>query len=153
MISVSDRQLRIVAAAADACLPRPATQPSARPGWIHEIKHDGFRILTHRRGDRVRLLTRNGYDFADRFRLAVAVGDGIVEFALVPLPRLDLPAQHRGSAARGGLPEGNVRVPASLGWDENPWHTYHGRPNGLRQRQATSALRPGQAFGRCRSPQ
>jgi hypothetical protein len=24
---------------------RPAKKPPARPGWIHEIKHDGFRIL------------------------------------------------------------------------------------------------------------
>ena len=48
----------------DPCLPRPAKQPPAGPGWIYEIKHDGFRILAHRNGDRVRLVTRNGYDFA-----------------------------------------------------------------------------------------
>ena len=45
--------------------------PPAGPGWIHEIKHDGFRIIAYRSGDRVRLLTRNGYDFADRFPLIV----------------------------------------------------------------------------------
>ena len=28
----------------DPCLPRPAQEPPAGPGWIHEIKHDGFRI-------------------------------------------------------------------------------------------------------------
>ena len=55
----------------DPCLPRPAKQPPAGPGWIHEIKHDGFRILAHRDGDRVRLITRNGFDFADRFSLIV----------------------------------------------------------------------------------
>jgi ATP-dependent DNA ligase len=54
------------------CLPRPAKEPPAGPGWIHEIKHDGFRILARKNGDRVRLITRNGYDFADRFPLAVA---------------------------------------------------------------------------------
>ena len=54
----------------EPCLPRPAQQPPAGPGWIHEIKHDGFRILAHRRGHRVRLMTRNGYDFADRFPIA-----------------------------------------------------------------------------------
>jgi bifunctional non-homologous end joining protein LigD len=53
----------------DPCLPRPALVPPAGPGWIHEIKHDGFRILAHRRGRRVRLLTRNGNDFTDRFPL------------------------------------------------------------------------------------
>src|SRR5271154_3820260 len=53
----------------EPCLPRPAKEPPAGPGWIHEIKHDGFRIVAHRDGDRVRLVTRNGYDFADRFPL------------------------------------------------------------------------------------
>jgi ATP-dependent DNA ligase len=54
----------------EPCLPRPAKEPPAGPGWIHEIKHDGFRILAHRRGHRVRLVTRNGYELADRFPLA-----------------------------------------------------------------------------------
>jgi ATP dependent DNA ligase domain len=54
----------------EPCLPRSANEPPAGPGWIHEIKHDGFRILAHRRGHGVRLLTRNGKDFADRFPLA-----------------------------------------------------------------------------------
>jgi hypothetical protein len=51
-----------------ACRVRP-DQPPAGPGWIHEIKHDGFRILAHRRGRSVRLVTRKGHDFADRFPL------------------------------------------------------------------------------------
>src|SRR6201998_2980201 len=51
----------------DPCLPRPALVPPAGPGWIHEIKHDGFRILAHRRVPRVRLLTRHGNDFTARF--------------------------------------------------------------------------------------
>src|ERR1700757_3377730 len=38
----------------DPCLPRSADEPPAGPGWIHEIKHDGFRILAHRRGRSVR---------------------------------------------------------------------------------------------------
>jgi ATP dependent DNA ligase domain/Transposase DDE domain len=53
----------------EPCLPRPAKEPPAGPNWIHEIKHDGFRIVAHRDGDRVRLVTRNGFDFADRFPL------------------------------------------------------------------------------------
>ncbi len=54
------------------CLPRPATQPPAGPGWIHEIKHDGFRILAERDASGVTLHTRRGFDFADRFPLAAA---------------------------------------------------------------------------------
>jgi ATP-dependent DNA ligase len=49
------------------CLPRPAAEPPVGPGWLHEIKHDGFRILARRDARGVRLFTRNGYDFADRF--------------------------------------------------------------------------------------
>ncbi len=49
------------------CLPQPAQEPPAGPGWLHEIKHDGFRIMARRDGRGVRLYTRNGYDFADRF--------------------------------------------------------------------------------------
>jgi len=29
-------------------------------GWLHELKHDGFRIIVHRDGDDVRLWSRNG---------------------------------------------------------------------------------------------
>jgi hypothetical protein len=34
----------------EPCLPRSAKEPPAGRGWIHEIKHDGFRILAHRQG-------------------------------------------------------------------------------------------------------
>jgi ATP-dependent DNA ligase len=50
----------------EPCLPRPAKEPPAGPGWIHEIKHNGFCILARRDKDRVRLATRNGSDFTAR---------------------------------------------------------------------------------------
>jgi ATP-dependent DNA ligase len=34
---------------------------------VHEIKHDGYRLIVCRDGERVRLLTRRGYDWTDRF--------------------------------------------------------------------------------------
>jgi bifunctional non-homologous end joining protein LigD len=62
----------------EPCLPSPARHPPAGGGWIHEIKHDGFRILAQRdAGGRVRLFTRNGFDFADRFPLIVAAVAGL----------------------------------------------------------------------------
>ena len=48
----------------EPCLPRLAKQPPVGPGWIHEIKHDGFRIIAQREAASVRLLTRKGYDFS-----------------------------------------------------------------------------------------
>lgn len=56
----------------EPCLPRLAQRPPAGTDWIHEIKHDGFRILAHRDAAGVRLITRNGYDFSERFPLIVA---------------------------------------------------------------------------------
>src|SRR5947209_526190 len=58
------------------CLPYPSKEPPPGPGWIHEIKHDGFRIMARRDGNRVRLYTRNGYDFADCFPQIVDDGEG-----------------------------------------------------------------------------
>jgi ATP-dependent DNA ligase len=44
-----------------------ATKVPAGPEWLHEIKHDGFRIRVERDGDRVRLITRGGYDWTKRY--------------------------------------------------------------------------------------
>jgi ATP-dependent DNA ligase len=57
-----------------ACLPRSAKTPPAGPGWLHEIKHDGFRIIAKRDAGGVRLITWAGNDFASRFPfIAMAV--------------------------------------------------------------------------------
>ena len=53
----------------EPCLPSPAKAPPSGPGWIHEIKHDGFRIMARRDGAGVRLITRHGNDFTARFPL------------------------------------------------------------------------------------
>ena len=58
----------------EPCLPSPAKAPPSGPGWIHEIKHDGFRILARRDSAGVRLITRAGKDFSSRFPfIAMAV--------------------------------------------------------------------------------
>jgi bifunctional non-homologous end joining protein LigD len=51
------------------CLPSRGTKVPAGPDWIHEIKHDGYRLTVHRDGKRVRLFTRNGHDWTDRYPL------------------------------------------------------------------------------------
>jgi bifunctional non-homologous end joining protein LigD len=43
------------------------TKVPAGPEWPHEVKYDGFRLIVVHDGKRVRLLTRNGYDWADRY--------------------------------------------------------------------------------------
>src|SRR5579859_1200674 len=44
-------------------------EPPAGPDWVHEIKHDGYRMLVRRDGERVRLWTRNAVDLTDRLPL------------------------------------------------------------------------------------
>jgi ATP-dependent DNA ligase len=48
-------------------IPTRATEVPSSPDWIHEVKHDGFRLIVVRDGDRVRLLTRNGHDWSGRY--------------------------------------------------------------------------------------
>ena len=44
-------------------------RPPASADWVHEIKHDGYRLLVRREGERVRLWTRNAVDLTDRLPL------------------------------------------------------------------------------------
>ena len=49
------------------CLPTMSASVPADPDWLHEIKYDGYRLRIERNGDRVRLITRGGYDWTKRF--------------------------------------------------------------------------------------
>jgi bifunctional non-homologous end joining protein LigD len=51
----------------EPCIPTQADRPPSGPGWIHEIKHDGYRLVARRDGAGVRLITRNGHDFSERY--------------------------------------------------------------------------------------
>jgi bifunctional non-homologous end joining protein LigD len=51
----------------EPCQPSRVARPPSGPLWVHEIKHDGYRLLVRRDGARVRCFTRNGHDWADRF--------------------------------------------------------------------------------------
>jgi bifunctional non-homologous end joining protein LigD len=53
------------------CIPTRGTKVPAGPDWIHEIKHDGYRLIVQRGGSRVRLFTRNGNDWTSRYPLIV----------------------------------------------------------------------------------
>jgi bifunctional non-homologous end joining protein LigD len=51
--------------------PDPRRRGPSRSHWIHEIKHDGYRLIVQRQDKRVRLFTRNGHDWTDRYPLIV----------------------------------------------------------------------------------
>jgi ATP-dependent DNA ligase len=59
------RRLIAVRCAADA----RAERPPSGPGWFHEIKHDGFRMMVRRDSAGFRPLTRNEHDWSGRFPL------------------------------------------------------------------------------------
>jgi bifunctional non-homologous end joining protein LigD len=51
------------------CLPTKVHTLPSGGLWIHEINHDGFRMLVRRDAAGVRLFTRNGHDWTGRFPL------------------------------------------------------------------------------------
>jgi bifunctional non-homologous end joining protein LigD len=67
----------------EPCIPTVAHKPPAGPQWIHEIKHDGFRPIVCRRDGRVRLFTRRGYDWSERYPLIVAAADALTQDATI----------------------------------------------------------------------
>ena len=61
----------------EPCLPMRAERPPSGPGWVHEIKHDGFRMVVRRDPAGVRLLTRRGNDWTERFPLIAAAAGAL----------------------------------------------------------------------------
>ena len=55
----------------EPCIPTRGTTVPTGEDWLHEIKHDGYRLIVQRDGQRVRLFTRNGHDWTDRYPLIV----------------------------------------------------------------------------------
>jgi ATP-dependent DNA ligase len=48
-------------------LASPIDQPPEGKHWIHEIKHDGYRSQVVIEPDQVRVFSRNGHDWSDRY--------------------------------------------------------------------------------------
>src|SRR5215472_1876910 len=48
-------------------LPTKADKLPSGSQWLHEIKHDGFRIIARKNGAQVRLYSRPGNDLTHRF--------------------------------------------------------------------------------------
>jgi bifunctional non-homologous end joining protein LigD len=49
------------------CLPTSGKAVPTGPEWFHEIKYDGYRLRIEREGERVRLITKGGYDWTRRY--------------------------------------------------------------------------------------
>src|SRR5437764_12610402 len=51
----------------EPCNPTFSKKAPSGPNWIHEIKHDGYRLIVRKDGSRVRMFTRRGFDWTDRY--------------------------------------------------------------------------------------
>jgi len=49
------------------CLPTVAAKVPMGPLWIHEVKHDGYRLLVRKSAGKVRIYTRRGADWTHCF--------------------------------------------------------------------------------------
>jgi bifunctional non-homologous end joining protein LigD len=57
----------------EPCIPTLGAKPPSGLDWVHEIKHDGYRLIVRRDGKAVRLFTRRGHDWTDRYPAIAAV--------------------------------------------------------------------------------
>jgi len=48
-------------------IPTLVPKPFHRDGWVYEEKVDGYRMVAYKERDRVRLVSRNGIDHAQRY--------------------------------------------------------------------------------------
>jgi bifunctional non-homologous end joining protein LigD len=65
-------------------LATPTAKPPSGPGWLHEIKFDGYRIIAAMAGGKSKLYTRSGLDWTTKFLwLAEAVAQLPMRSALI----------------------------------------------------------------------
>ena len=74
------------------CLPTKTDKLPSGSQWLHEIKHDGFRVIARKDGPRVRLYSRPGNDLTRRFPLIV---ETLARLAAWPPARAGRHAGHR----------------------------------------------------------
>jgi bifunctional non-homologous end joining protein LigD len=114
-------------------LPTKADKVPTGADWLHEIKYDGYRMMVVREQDRVRLISRGGNDWAQRFPLIVAAAlklrqkhfvidgevvvldkDGVSDFDALAPRKHDKRAQLYAFNTLAGDGEDHRRLPLSL---------------------------------------
>src|SRR3954465_1402007 len=92
------------------CQPALADRPPSGPGWLHEIKFDGYRVIARRDGEQIRLWARTTSDYSKAFtRIRDAVAALPVESAVLDgeavLMRPDNTFDFEGLRSRHGQAE------------------------------------------------
>ncbi len=95
----------------EPCLALLKTKPPCGPNWQFEVKWDGYRVAVHIKPDNIRIITRGGHDWTDRFpsiaaaARTVGVGTAILDGEAAVLDaqgRSDFGALQRSLGGRGG---------------------------------------------------
>ena len=81
---IAGTKKRILPPFVEPSLATLAEKPPTGPKWVHEIKHDGYRLQARIDGGKVKLLTRKSLDWTARFkRIADALGELHLGSALI----------------------------------------------------------------------
>jgi bifunctional non-homologous end joining protein LigD len=67
------------------CQPALADRPPSGPGWLHEIKFDGYQVIARKDGDRVRLWARTTSEMTMTLRQIATKTALVVETILIVL--------------------------------------------------------------------
>jgi bifunctional non-homologous end joining protein LigD len=103
----------------EPCLALLKAKPPVGPEWAFEVKWDGYRLAIHIEPKGVRIITRGGHDWTDRFPAIAAaakelnVGTAILDGEAVVLDaqgRSDFGALQRSLGGRGGKRSSNEAV-------------------------------------------
>ncbi|MBY3420358.1 ATP-dependent DNA ligase [Rhizobium laguerreae] len=95
----------------EPCLAQLKTRPPKGDDWVYEIKWDGYRLSVHVEPTRIRILTRGGHDWTDRFpaiqqaALWLPVGTAVLDGEAVVLDeqgRSDFGLLQQSLGGRGG---------------------------------------------------
>jgi ATP-dependent DNA ligase len=71
------------------CIPTLAAKSPSGPRWVHEIKHNGYRLIVRRDGKAVRLFARRGHNRTERYpAIASATSEPRLASGAVKSPRL-----------------------------------------------------------------
>jgi bifunctional non-homologous end joining protein LigD len=78
------------------CQPALSKRPPSGPGWLHEIKFDGYRVIARKDGHQVRVWARTTSDYSKAFtRIREAVAALPVESVVVDGEAVVLRPEHR----------------------------------------------------------
>jgi bifunctional non-homologous end joining protein LigD len=92
------------------CQPAHAERPPSDPGWLHEIKFDGYRVIPRKDGEQVRLWARTTSDYSKAFTrmrdaiAALPVKNAVIDGEAV-LIRTDNSFDFEGLRSRRGQAE------------------------------------------------